>query len=114
MRRGTWVSLPACKPGSIEVLSWRIVVTEDYSEYESVDEEEPEEEAPKKKATKTKARKSTTPAEEHKALKASDTLKDDSLRKSKGSSSHEKPKRSNSSAGSKSTKGSLNSFFGKK
>ena len=79
-------------------------MTEDYSEYESVDEEEPEEEAPKpKKAAKTKT--AIAPAE-RKSLKASDSIK--------VKSAPEKLKRNGSSGGAKAGQGSLANFFNKK
>ncbi|KAJ3559182.1 hypothetical protein NM688_g496 [Phlebia brevispora] len=86
---------------------------EDYSDYESVDEEETEAEKEKPKARKsgTKSRKSTTPAEdktERKPLRASDSY---DTHKAK-STSTEKPKRAGSSG--KNPQGNLTHFFGKK
>ncbi|PSS37351.1 hypothetical protein PHLCEN_2v828 [Hermanssonia centrifuga] len=74
------------------------MVTEDYSEYESVEEEEPAEEVPKTKKSVAKAKE--TKSEESKPIKAAP-------RKSK-SSSTEKPKRTGSGKGSQ---GSLMNFF---
>ena len=83
-------------------------VTEDYSEYESVDEEEVEVEESKPKKSTAKPKKSVTPTEERKPIRASDS---DSQRKPKAA---EKLKRSGSAGGNKNAQGSLKNFFGKK
>lgn len=82
------------------------VVYQDYSEYESVDEEEPEEEKPSKaKKTSTKAREAAA-STDRKSIKASDPVR--------SKPAPEKLKRSGSSGGLKAGQGSLKSFFGKK
>lgn len=83
-------------------------VTEDYSEYESVDEEDVEVDETKPKRSAAKSKKATTPTEERKSIRASDA---ETSRKAKPV---EKPKRSGSSAGTKNAQGSLKTFFGKK
>lgn len=80
-------------------------VTEDYSEYESVDEEDVEVDETKPKRSAAKSKKAT---EERKSIRASDA---ETSRKAKPV---EKPKRSGSSAGTKNAQGSLKTFFGKK
>ena len=82
-------------------LTTRIVVSVDYSDYESVDEEEPEEETPAKKPAgkgkKVSPKEKNENKEPRKVIKAGQPLK-----------------RSGSSAGQKGGQGSLMNFFGKK
>ena len=108
MRRDIWVSFVAYMSviGSLN----HLLVTEDYSEYESVDEEEPAEEPTKaKKPVKAKASGGSEGSSKSK-LKAEESVSEKEPRKVL------KPglKRSGSSGSKVAKKGSLMNFFGKK